>query len=168
MVPGLVLIGVICALVGVAACVRGRSVQRVLGVSLFLWVFATLAFAALLLWEAEGINGASDLNSCPVPGQDSTYAPSKWSWLPPGAVCEFKHGDVGPTWWRVPALFALIGAPVGAAVVAKRRDAPIADEGPAFEEWVRRRDRGWAVLILSAVAVVGSALFVLVFGHLFL
>ncbi len=81
------------------------------------WVLAVFAFISLLAFENSQV-GPHDL-SCPVQGQDSVYADSHWSWFPPGAVCEFDHGDEGPSWWRVAVIAALLAVP--AAVVVRRR-----------------------------------------------
>jgi hypothetical protein len=41
--------------------------------------------------------------------------------VPPGQVCEYPSGDVGPTYWRIPAALALGAIPVVTIAVWPRR-----------------------------------------------
>jgi hypothetical protein len=86
-----------------------------------LWFACFFAFAGLLTFESI------DSATCPI--EDSVYASSHWSWVPPGAVCEYPAGDAGPTYWRIPALLMLAAIPPLAVVAWPRRHQaiPISD-----------------------------------------
>jgi hypothetical protein len=45
-----------------------------------------IAYFAFLGWEKSEV-AKPDTLTCELPGQDSTYTPAKWQWMPPGRVC---------------------------------------------------------------------------------
>ena len=92
-------------------------------IAFVMWVLATVPFVGLLAFEREETGLESSL-TCPLPNEDSTGAPSHWSWVPPGIVCEYPHGDEGPGYWRLPVVLALIGIPVALSRVNKRSRTP--------------------------------------------
>ncbi len=110
------------ALFGLAWLMRMRPLRVLFGVAAaVVWVAAVFGFFAVLAFEAFDV-GQYPIE-CPVPGHDSDVVPSHWSWLPPGEVCEYPSGEVGPTYWRIPAAAFLIGFPFVAAAVWPRRRA---------------------------------------------
>ncbi|HTL85382.1 MAG TPA: hypothetical protein VL856_09375 [Acidimicrobiia bacterium] len=90
-----------------------RFVSAVAAVTL--WASASLAFVGLLAIEHSDISVQASL-SCPVKNNDSEFVPSHWSYLPPGVVCEYPLGEVGPTYWRIPAAVVLIAVPISFVV----------------------------------------------------
>ena len=112
------LIAWIALLTGAAGFASGQWRSTLLATATVLWVVAVLAFAALLGWESRDV-GRFDF-VCEGPGHESSYVESEWSWMPPGRVCKFDSGDEGPTWWRVPALAALIALPVASALIRRK------------------------------------------------
>lgn len=128
-VAGLLLISV--AYVAMFASLAVRGVPRLLlGFTAFaLGSIAALAFIALLAFDR------SDPFACPIPGRDSELAESHWTWFPPGNVCDYETGDVGPTYWRVPAGLAIVAMP-GVWVTA----------------WALRRRDDWEALMMESVA----------------
>jgi hypothetical protein len=99
---------------------RTRTTAGVLAI--LFWCTATVAFLGLLAVEAG--DSGSGMFGCAAPsGQSAEPPPSRWSWLPPGEVCEYASGDVDPTYWRIPAAVALLACPLIAAAFWPRRPA---------------------------------------------
>src|SRR5262245_33365052 len=66
-----------------------------------LWIPAALAFMTLLSFEAGSVqDGGSTFSACYGTESSESAPPSHWSWIPPGQVCDYRSGDVGPTYWR--------------------------------------------------------------------
>jgi hypothetical protein len=82
--------------------------------AILLWFVACIAFATLLGFEMVA-TGGTPATCTGHHVDDSDGAPSRWSWLPPGQVCEYPSGDSGPTYWRIPALAVLLVLPPFAA-----------------------------------------------------
>jgi hypothetical protein len=120
-VIGLALIGVVCALLVLAWWIPAKPVRRLLAATaIAAWVVALLGFLGVLALESAQLGPAS--GDCPIPGpDDSAVAASHWSWVPPGAVCEYAGGEVGPTYWRVPAAIGLVAIPVATTAAWPRR-----------------------------------------------
>ena len=120
-VDGLVLIGSVVVLIALAWWMPLRSVRILLAVTAaVLWVIALLAFLGVLALESIDTGPAS--MGCPLPGgDDSAVAASHWSWVPPGEVCEYPSGEVGPSYWRIPAAIALLAIPAGTTSAWPRR-----------------------------------------------
>jgi hypothetical protein len=89
------------------------------GFAALLWLLAAFAFFAIVAYERSA-TGPSDTWNCPISGS-SDYAPSHWSWAPLGPVCEYPHGDVGPTAWSIPEALVLVAIPAGAVMAWPRR-----------------------------------------------
>jgi hypothetical protein len=122
-VDGLVVIGVSLALVVLASRVANRWMRLIFAVAAgAIWLLSLFAFVGLLALEDFDVGPAAFL--CPVPGQDSNYAPSHFSWIPPGEVCDFPSGDLGPTYWRIPAALALVAIPAAPFWVLPRKQRP--------------------------------------------
>ena len=116
MAIGLLLLAFVLVLIAGAACTRGRWRKAVLVTSMVFWFVAFIGFLGLLGYEAATSDPNSDFD-CAVPGQDSVDVGSELSWIPPGKACKFRSGLSRPTWWRVPAIAALIAAPIGVLVL---------------------------------------------------
>ena len=128
---GLLIIGLSAASAALALGVPNRPARIVCAVhAAVLWTLALLAFSGLLAVERSSVGTESFL--CPVPGQDSSYVSSHWSWIPPGEVCEYASGDVGPTYWRIPAAMLLVAIPLGAIMgLAKTANPHALGDAPA-------------------------------------
>jgi hypothetical protein len=98
--------------------VRRRRRALVVGFAA-LWLIAVAIFSSVL--ESEHSDVGPPSVACPVPGDDSSTSPSRWSWIPPGEVCELPAGDVGPTDLRIPFAGALLVIPVALIVAWPRR-----------------------------------------------
>jgi hypothetical protein len=83
------------------------------GSAMLLWAVALVPFVGLLAFERYDMGE----HALVCERSDSSYYPSHWSWLPPGAVCEYPSGDVGPTYWRIPVALSLLATPALAFVV---------------------------------------------------
>jgi hypothetical protein len=97
--------------------------RMLLGMAILLWAIGCFAFIAVLAVEHSDVSRFGSI-SCPVSSADSTYAPSHWSSVPPGEVCEYAAGDVGPGYWRVVTAVGLIVLPLSAIVAWPRRRSP--------------------------------------------
>jgi hypothetical protein len=105
---GLGLIGFVYLLMLGSLAARGE-IRIMLGVAaILLNVAAAVGFIGLLALEHDS---PFESTACPIPRADSDYAPSHFSWIPPGRVCDYPTGDVGPTYWRIPAAIAIVGLP---------------------------------------------------------
>ena len=126
-VRGLGLLAAVAALFALAWRVRTQPLRRMLIASAVAgWIVALFGFVLLLAVESSEVGTTSSV-LCVEPGaSDSTFFPSRWSWLPPGRVCEFPSGDVGPTYLRIPAAVALVAIPTVPIVAVLRR--PLDDE----------------------------------------
>ncbi len=123
---GLGLIAFVYLLMLASLAARGKE-RVALGVAaVALIVVAAVAFIGLLALERDD---GSLITSCAIPTSDSDYAPSHWTWVPPGKVCDYTTGDVGPTYWRLPAAIAIVAFPgVWVLLWPRRRrdtDAPL-------------------------------------------
>jgi hypothetical protein len=84
------------------------------------WFTSVIGFVAVLGLEHSDVGPAS--LDCPVPGGDgSTGAPSRWTWIPPGEICEYASGEVRATYMRIPFALGLVVIPVVAVVAWPRR-----------------------------------------------
>jgi hypothetical protein len=80
--------------------------------TLAVWMLGALLFGTVLALEAGNTH---DLVSqgCPRPNDSSEMlAPSHWSWLPPGEVCEFPNGDARPSSARLVVTCSLAAIPI--------------------------------------------------------
>jgi hypothetical protein len=117
----LLVIGVVGS---VASFVEIALVRRLLlGIAIVLWGIGCLAFVSVLAIERSDVSRYGSI-SCPISGADSAYAPSHWSNVPPGEVCEYPSGNAGPGYGRVAIAAGLIALPLAALVGWPRRRTP--------------------------------------------
>ena len=84
------------------------------------WGLSVLVTAVVLNYEHDG--SKRDGIECQVRGgDDSQFEPGRWSWIPPGLVCNDPGGDATPTYWRVPWLLGFTVLPVDAAIAMRRK-----------------------------------------------
>jgi hypothetical protein len=101
-----------------------------LGLFVVVWVIATIAIGALLGGE-HASTGANDYDCSETVDNSGPWAPSTWSWWPPGKICHFSDGTTRePGSWR------------GVVVVALAGTAATAAAAIAVWEW-NRRDEAW-------------------------
>ncbi len=101
--------------------IEARYLRRILfGIAIVSWVVALFAFLGLLALESADTSSTGSI-ACPVATASSELAPGRWSNFPPGEVCEYASGDVGPTYWRVPAALLLVVVPIGVVAMGLRR-----------------------------------------------
>jgi hypothetical protein len=95
------------------------------------WVLAAIGMSAVLVGEYAS-TGAHDLACSEDPSDNSgPWAPSTWSWWPPGKVCHFSDGTTRePTSRRSVVVVVLVLTGAASALVLSVR------------AW-RRRDEAW-------------------------
>ena len=95
------------------------------------WVVLAFAFAGLLAYEHSDVSATGSLG-CDIAHEDSSFAQSHWSWLPPGEVCEYASGDHGPSKGRVAYAVALLALPISVGVVWTRKRQSALANGPEY------------------------------------
>ena len=117
---GLLVVAIAAHLAFLAWWIPTKSVRVFLAATAaILWFVSCFAFVGLLAYEAIESSGSS--MHCPVGNDNSEFVPAHWSWAPPGVVCEYPSGDVGPTYWRIPAALVLAVIPPLAVAAWPRR-----------------------------------------------
>jgi hypothetical protein len=88
--------------VALAAFTERASYRRLLlcVTATIMWALISFAFVGLLAFEHSNVDSRGSLD-CPRDHDDSSYAPSRWSWMPPGEVCEYADGESGPSHGRI-------------------------------------------------------------------
>jgi hypothetical protein len=119
-IAGMVLIGVTYLVMLASLAARGEE-RVALGVAaMVLNLVLLIAFIWMLALERNPVFE----DTCPLGGTSDVPSANHWSWVPPGAVCDYHGGDVGPTYWRIPAGIAIVALPGVwmAAFPYRRRD----------------------------------------------
>jgi hypothetical protein len=102
-----------------------------------LWLcWVGLAIGLAMSVGNDASDNAQGSLACAVPGSDSTYGQSSWSWWPPGETCRFD-GKVfrKPEAWRSEVsaglMAGLVLLPAGTVVVARRARQLAPDDDPS-------------------------------------
>jgi hypothetical protein len=86
-----------------------------------IWALLCFAFVGLLAFEHSDVSSYGASLECPIANEDSNNAPSHWSWVPPGEVCEYPTGDRGPGRGRIAFAVALRALPIATIVLWPRK-----------------------------------------------
>jgi len=100
-------------------------------IALIVWAIGGATYFDGLRDEHRYVSSKSDL-SCPIPGQDSVFAPSRWQSWPPGRVCIDGQRE-----YDRPGLaraLGVVGVPVGLLLL-------LGATGFRFAVWWRTRQR---------------------------